>query len=202
MALAGYTVGVKQTSYTLFDSPIGTCAIAWRASGGRCTITHLQLPESTPQETEQRIARQSGGVPGNPPSVIAGVIEKVRKHLGGELQEFREVPLDLSGVGEFDRSVYEAAMRIPPGETRTYGELGKLVSQSFPPLTSNLQLPISRAVGQALARNPIPLIIPCHRVLAANGRLGGFSAPGALHTKTKLLSIEGAKFPTLLGFPS
>jgi methylated-DNA-[protein]-cysteine S-methyltransferase len=77
-----------------------------------------------------------------------------------------------------------------------------LPSRSFQLLTSNLELPVPRAVGQALARNPIPIIIPCHRVLAANGRLGGFSAPGALQTKTKLLAIEGAKFPGVFAFPS
>jgi methylated-DNA-[protein]-cysteine S-methyltransferase len=116
----------------------------------------------------------------------------VRKHLGGELQDFREVPVDLSPAGEFDRLVYQAAMQIPAGETRMYGEIARAIGRPSE----------SRAVGQALARNPIPIIIPCHRVLAANGRLGGFSAPGALQTKTKLLSIEGARFPALLTFPA
>ena len=188
-------------SYCLFDSPIGPCAIAWREAEDGCAVTHLVLPESTPERTEERMARHTGARRAHPPPAIAALVARIRGHLRGELDDLLDVAVDLTSSSEFDRLVYDAARRIPPGETRTYGEIGKLVSLSFQPLTSDIQLPVSRSVGQALARNPIPIIIPCHRVLAANGRLGGFSAPGALRTKTRLLQIEGAKFPELLAFP-
>ena len=193
---------MNRGGYYLFDSAIGCCALGWSESGDGCAVTHLQLPESAPQLTEQRIARNSGARPADPPPGIAAIIEKLRRHLRGELQDFRDVSLDLSGVRPFDRLVYEAARSIPPGETRTYGDIAGVISGSVQSLASSIKLPVSRAVGQALARNPIAIIIPCHRVLAANGRLGGFSAPGALRTKTRLLEIEGARFPGLLAFPS
>ncbi len=139
------------------------------------------------------MARKSGGSRADaPPPAIAEVIEKISRHLRGELQDFRSVPLDLSKVETFDLQVYAAARRIPPGETSTYGELARAVGRPSE----------ARAVGQAMARNPIPLIIPCHRVLPANGRLGGFSAHGERLTKAKLLEIEGAKFPGVFAFPS
>lgn len=190
---------MPSSGYCLFDTPIGACAIAWRQESGSFAVTGLQLPDSSMEATAARIARNSGGQKTAPPPAIAALVGRIQSHLAGNLQDFRDVPVDLTGVGDFDRRVYEAAMRIPPGQTRTYGELANIVTASVQPPTSNLQPPV--AVGQALARNPIPLIIPCHRVLAANGKLGGFSAPGALATKTRLLEIEGAKFPALLAFP-
>jgi O-6-methylguanine DNA methyltransferase len=194
---------MSESAYCLFETPLGMCALAWRETGKGCAVTHVKLPGASPELTEQRIARSSAGrKTDKAPAAIAAVIEKIRKHLGGELQDFRDVPMDLSAVREFERAVYQAAMRIPAGETRTYGEIANLLSDSVERLASNLKLPVPRAVGQALARNPIPIIIPCHRVLAANGRLGGFSAPGALRTKARLLQIEGAKFPALLAFPN
>jgi len=181
--------------------------MAWRESASGCAVSRLQLPESTPALTEQRIARTSGAARCQAlPGAMAAAIETIKRHLGGELQDFREIPLDLTEVPGFDRAVYEAAMGIPAGQTRTYGEIAQLISPavqaSFTSRGRSQQLPIARAVGQALARNPIPILIPCHRVLAANGRLGGFSAPGALLTKTKLLHIEGARFPGVLAFPA
>ncbi len=135
--------------------------------------------------TESRIARNSGARKSSaPPPRIAEVIEKVCRHLQGEIQGFRGITVDLDDAGQFARQVYEAAREIPAGETRTYGELACAVSRAT----------AARAVGQALARNPIGLIIPCHRVLAAAGRLGGFSAHGGRATKARLLAIEGATF--------
>jgi O-6-methylguanine DNA methyltransferase len=186
---------VKQTAYCLFETPLGTCGIGWLETGAprkTLAVACLQLPETTPKATKERIARKSSGSRADaPPPAIAEVIEKICQHLRGELQDFRDVPLHLGEVGAFDRQVYEAALRIPPGETSTYGELARAVGRPTE----------ARAVGQAMARNPIPIIIPCHRVLAANGRLGGFSAHGERLTKAKLLSIERAKFPALLDFP-
>jgi len=186
---------MKRAAYCLFETPLGACGLAWTEAatcGGTLAVSCLQLPEATAKATEQRIARKSGGTRTDAPPAIAEVVQKISKHLRGELQDFLNVPLDLAGVADFVRQVYEAALRIPAGETSTYGELAKALGRPTE----------ARAVGQALARNPIPIIIPCHRVLAAGGRFGGFSAPGALLTKTKLLAIERAKFTGVLPFPA
>ena len=179
---------MMRTAYNLFDTPIGTCGIAWKESSDSGTapaVTLLQLPEATPESTESRIARNSGArAQSPPPPRIAEVIRKVSRHLGGDLQDFREIEIDLDGSGPFARQVYEAARRIPAGRTRTYGELAKEIHRPR----------ASRAVGQALGRNPIPLIIPCHRVLASGGKPGGFSAFGGFATKARMLSIEGTTF--------
>jgi O-6-methylguanine DNA methyltransferase len=189
---------MPRDDYCLFETPLGTCGIAWSETGA---VIRFQLPEASPKVTEARIARSSRGSKAEtPPPAIASLIEKIQAHLAGKIQDFRDVPVDLSKVGEFDRQVYEAARRIPPGETGTYGDLARAVRSVQSP-TSNVGSPDARAVGQAMARNPIPLIIPCHRVLPASGRLGGFSAHGEQVTKARLLKIEGAKFPDLLAFP-
>jgi O-6-methylguanine DNA methyltransferase len=182
---------MRGAAYCVFETAIGPCGIAWRDEAPHA-VTHFQLPEATPAATEERIARRAGGRNSAVPAVVAAVIEKVTKHLRGELQDFSDAPVDLSETGEFDRMVLEAALRIPAGETRTYGDLAKAVGRPTE----------ARAVGQVMARNPIPLIIPCHRVLAAGGGLGGFSAPGARQTKARLLAIEGAKFPAVFDFPA
>ena len=179
---------MRATAYCTFETAIGPCGIAWNdVPAVKC----FQLPEANAQGTEARIARRCGGQKAAaPPPEIAVLIEKISKHLRGELQDFRDAPVDLSDLGEFDKQVLEAALRIPAGQTRTYGELAKDVGRPAE----------ARAVGQVMARKPIPLIIPCHRVLSANGGLGGFSAPGARVTKTRLLTIEGAKFPAVFDF--
>lgn len=172
--------------YCLFETPLGTCGIAWREradSASRPVVTAVQLPEATPGATESRIARKSRtNRPGLPPPEIVAVIERIRRHLGGEVQDFRSVAVDLSEVTPFFRQVYEAAREIPPGQTRTYGEIAKAVGQPN----------AAEEVGQAMARNPAPILIPCHRVAAAGGKPGGFSAYGGRSTKSKLLALEGA----------
>lgn len=177
---------MKPASYCLFETPLGTCGIAWRESansGSQPVVTAVQLPETTPRATESRIARKSGSArPSVPPPRIAAVIEKIRRHFRGELQNFRDVAVDLNNSALFDRQVYDAAREIPPGQTRTYGEIAKAVGQPS----------AAQEVGQAMAKNPAPIIIPCHRVSAAGGKLGGFSAPGGPATKAKLLALEGA----------
>jgi methylated-DNA-[protein]-cysteine S-methyltransferase len=177
------------SGYCVFETAIGTCGIAWNDAPA---VKYFQFPEGAAPATEARIARRCGGAKTDaPPAVIAALIEKVTMHLRGELQDFSDAPVDLSALGEFDRAVMQAALKIPAGETRTYGDLAKAVGRPAE----------ARAVGQVMARNPIPLIVPCHRVVAANGGLGGFSAPGALQTKTRLLAIERAKFPAVFEFP-
>lgn len=177
---------MKPSFYCLFETPLGTCGIAWReldASGSPPVVTAVQLPEATPQATASRLARKSGSArPGAPPPYIAAVIERIRRHLQGEVQDFRDVAVDVDGVDRFARQAYEAAREIPPGQTRTYGEIAKVLGQSA----------TAQEVGQAMSRNPVPIIVPCHRVAAAGGKPGGFSAHGGRATKAKLLALEGA----------
>jgi methylated-DNA-[protein]-cysteine S-methyltransferase len=177
---------MKKTAYCLFETALGACGIAWREpanSGSPSLVIAIQLPEATPQATESRIARKSGANRASvPPPLIAELIKKIRLHLEGETQDFRGVAVDLDGSGPFFRQVYEATREIPPGQTRTYGEIAKAVGQPA----------AAQEVGQAMAKNPVPIIVPCHRVSAAGGKLGGFSAPGGPATKAKLLALEGA----------
>jgi DNA-3-methyladenine glycosylase II len=183
---------MKQTAYCLFETPLGTCGIAWSKpgdSGKPLAVILFQLPEATRKLTEARIVRNSGAhQPSTPPTQIVAIIKRICKHLQGEGQDFRDITLDLGGVGSFAQQVYEAARRIPAGQTVTYGELAKAVNQPS----------AARGVGQALGKNPIPLIIPCHRVLAAGGKPGGFSAHGGQATKVRMLAIEGAAVGPLL----
>ncbi|MBI2425772.1 MAG: methylated-DNA--[protein]-cysteine S-methyltransferase [Candidatus Hydrogenedentes bacterium] len=173
-----------QAEYLLFPTALGRCALAWRLDGtGTPRVTGFQLPESTEAQTEGRIARAAGAMHGEaPPASIQALVAQVQRHLSGEPQDFQQVPLDLDGVAGFARQVYAVAQAIPAGETLTYGEVAAQLGQPG----------AARAVGQALGRNPIALIIPCHRVLAAGGKPGGFSAHGGASTKEKLLAIEGA----------
>lgn len=179
-------VSMTLASYCLFETPLGACGIAWRepaTCGSQPLVTFIQLPEATPQATESRIARKSGSSHSSaPPPYIAEIIEKIRRHLGGEAQDFRGVAVDLNNVASFARQVYEAAREIPSGQTRTYGEIAKVLGQPA----------AAQDVGQALSRNPVPIIIPCHRVAGARGKPGGFSAHGGRATKFKLLALEGA----------
>lgn len=179
---------MKQVAYCLFETPLGSCGIAWSAGVDSClqpAVTFFQLPEATTEMTKSRIARNCGALGAStPPARIAEVIEKVRKHLQSELQDFRDIAVDLDRVDLFGRQVYAATREIPAGQTKTYGELAASLKQPN----------AARAVGQALGRNPIPLIIPCHRVVGAGGRPGGFSAHRGRATKARLLAIEGAVF--------
>jgi len=178
---------VKQAAYCLFETPLGWCGIAWSESrnpDAPYAVTFLQLPEATAELTESRIARNCGAKRTmDIPILIENIRQRVIRHLQGDLQDFRDIPVDLSAVGPFVRRVCEDSREIPVGQTVTYADL----AASFLGRPS-----LARAVGRALGRNPIPLIIPCHRVMAAHGKPGGFSAYGGRATKAKLLAIEGA----------
>jgi O-6-methylguanine DNA methyltransferase len=170
----------KPTFQCEFETPIGNCSIAWRADGAQSAVAGFWLPDVT-----RKVQR---GEPSAPPEEIASIVERVRLHLAGELQDFRDVPVVLDGLQEFARRALEMTREIPAGKTRTYGEIAKALGQPH----------AAQAVGQALGANPIPLIIPCHRVLAAGFKLGGFSAPGGRSTKERLLEIERAQYPRSL----
>ncbi len=169
---------METSGFALFDTPIGACGIAWTAQG----ICGVQLPESDRERGLARLARRFPTLAPADAGEARFAIVRILAHLGGEAVDYCEVKLDFEGVQAFERSVYEAARAIPFGETRTYGGLAAELGEPQ----------AAQAVGQALGRNPWPIIVPCHRITAADGRTGGFSAPGGAATKLKLLEIEGA----------
>jgi methylated-DNA-[protein]-cysteine S-methyltransferase len=165
--------------YALFDTVIGTCAIAWSERG----VTRMQLPDRNRDAGEKRLLKRSPDATpaAEPLPHIARVIAQIQRYAAGEPVEFDDVILDIEGAEPFHRAVYDAARRVKWGETTTYGALGaKAGSQGD-----------AREVGVALSRNPVTLIIPCHRVLAAGNKMGGFSAYGGTVTKERLLALEG-----------
>jgi methylated-DNA-[protein]-cysteine S-methyltransferase len=164
--------------YCLFETALGTVGLAWSERG----LIRLQLPESTRAATERRLRGWSTEMTeAEPAPQIRKAVAAVERYLAGKPVDFTPLTLDLAGVGDFHRKLYEAARRVGWGETTTYGELAKRVGSPG----------AARAVGQAMGRNPIPLIIPCHRVLASGRKIGGFSAFGGAVTKTRLLALEG-----------
>jgi O-6-methylguanine DNA methyltransferase len=178
----------KHVEYIVFQTALGPCGLAWTLAdrASEPAIVSFALPERNANLTESRIAaarRSTAAKSSEPPAQIAGLIDRIIRHLQGDIQDFRDVQVDLEGVDETARLVYQAARAIPAGETKTYGEIAKAIGKPA----------AAQEVGQALGRNPVGLIIPCHRVLAAGGKLGGFSAPGGLDTKIKMLEIERAK---------
>jgi methylated-DNA-[protein]-cysteine S-methyltransferase len=172
-----------RSAFTLFDTPIGRCALVWRGP----FVVGAALPEGSDAEAHQRLARRfPGASEGDPPAFVRAAIEAVRELLSGKPTNLSFIDVDLGGTPEFERRVYAAARAIPPGEVRTYGELARTVGVPG----------AAQAVGRALGRNPVPIIIPCHRILASAGGSGGFSAPGGVSTKLKMLEIERARRST------
>jgi methylated-DNA-[protein]-cysteine S-methyltransferase len=164
-------------AFCMFETAIGTCAIAWRGE----RIVRTLLPD--PQLRERVAALLAGATEARPSAMATQAIERIRALLAGGTVGFADVALDLDDSPAFERSVWQAAAAIPAGETRSYGEIAAAIGQPG----------AARAVGRALGRNPLPIIIPCHRVLASAGRSGGFSAPGGASTKMKMLGIENAR---------
>ncbi|MGB8399080.1 methylated-DNA--[protein]-cysteine S-methyltransferase [Bradyrhizobium sp.] len=165
--------------YAIFDTAIGPCGIVWSERG----ITGVQLPMGSEDKTRRRVRQRDGDVSEAPPTAeVQRAIEGIIALLKGKPNDLAEVVLDLDGVPEFNRGVYDIARTIPPGSTMTYGDIAKKLGG----------VELSRDVGQALGRNPCPIVVPCHRVLAAGGKPGGFSANGGVVTKLKMLAIEGA----------
>jgi methylated-DNA-[protein]-cysteine S-methyltransferase len=165
--------------FAIFDTAIGPCGIVWGARG----ITCVQLPMGSEDKTRKRILQRNGDVTEAPPTTeVQGAIDGILELLAGKPNDLTDVVLDLDGVPEFNRGVYDIARKIPPGKTMTYGDIARKLGG----------VELSRDVGQALGRNPCPIVVPCHRVLAAGGKPGGFSANGGVLTKLKMLAIEGA----------
>jgi methylated-DNA-[protein]-cysteine S-methyltransferase len=165
----------------LFDTAIGACGIAWTQQA----IAAVQLPEATREGTLRRLCRPFGDVPQpERPAFVQQAIQRIQALLEGARDDLLDLPLDFSSVPAFHRRVYDVARAIPPGEVLTYGEVARRIGEPG----------ASRAVGQALGRNPFAPVVPCHRVLAAGGRSGGFSAEGGADTKLRMLEIERARF--------
>ncbi len=168
------------TAYTLFDTPLGRCGIAWTARG----VARVQLPEADEARTRVRLlAGVADAQRGTPTGAVRRAVSLVTAHLAGKRADLGAIVLDMATVPAFHRRVYETARAIPSGDARSYGEIAARVGSPG----------AARAVGQAMRRNPFPIIVPCHRVLAAGGKPGGFSANGGLDTKARLLAIEGVE---------
>lgn len=171
---------MKDLNFTLFGTPIGDCGIVWSDRG----VVGVQLAARSTRATRARVLRRFASARESPPPTqVQAVIDGMVALLAGKAQAFDHVMLDLEGVAQFNRRVYQIARGIPPGATLSYGALAERLGDRT----------LARDVARALSQNPVPIIVPCHRVVAADGKAGGFSAPGGVCTKLRLLSIEGAQ---------
>jgi methylated-DNA-[protein]-cysteine S-methyltransferase len=169
--------------FALFETALGVCGVAWNAAE---RVVGVQLPGADEAASRRRLALRAGAASESPPPpAIAAGVERIRNLLAGGSDDLRSIELDWDGVETFERQVFEATRAVAPGTTTTYGALATALGDPS----------AARAVGRALARNPFPIVVPCHRVLAADGSLHGFSAPGGLATKRRMLAIERAADP-------
>jgi methylated-DNA-[protein]-cysteine S-methyltransferase len=167
--------------YFIFETAGGHCGIAWNDAG----VTRFQLPTRSAEATLRLLRRRAPGAePGDPTPEVAETVAAARRYFAGEETDFSAVRLDLGEQDAFFERIYEAVRRIGWGRTTTYGALAKELGAGPE---------AARDVGQAMARNPVALIIPCHRVLAAGGKVGGFSAPGGSAAKIRMLELEGIR---------
>jgi methylated-DNA-[protein]-cysteine S-methyltransferase len=169
----------RAAHYHVFETAMGFCAIAWSDAG----IARFQLPTKAAEAAERLMRRRAfGAKPAAPPESVAAVVEAAKRYFAGEETDFSQVQLDFAGEDAFFARVYDALRQVGWGRTTTYGALAKEIGAGRE---------AARDVGEAMAKNPAPLIVPCHRVLAAGGRIGGFSAPGGSKTKARMLELEG-----------
>jgi methylated-DNA-[protein]-cysteine S-methyltransferase len=177
---------MTEQTYTLFETTIGTCGIVWTVRG----VCGMQLPEKDAAATRACVQRRHPtAIEAAPPPAIRRAIDGIVALLAGEKRDLGDIAIDDARQSDFNKRVYAIARTIPPGKTMTYGEIAERLGDKT----------LARAVGQAMGENPTPIVMPCHRVLAAGGKTGGFSAPGGVVTKLQLLTIEGAELggPTL-----
>ncbi len=166
--------------HTVFETALGFMGIAWSELG----LTRVHLAQKNRESVERNLLRKIGtGATGSRdmPAWVADLVERIKAYAAGEEIDFSNVPVDLTGVDEFQLAIYDAARKLRFGETTTYGELAKRAGKAGLP----------RETGAALGANPVPLVIPCHRILAAGGKIGGFSAPGGSASKERMLALEG-----------
>jgi methylated-DNA-[protein]-cysteine S-methyltransferase len=170
-----------------FDTVLGTCAVVWSDAG----IRGVQLPEVNAEATLARmLERFPGAQPADPPAAVRDAMARMASCVAGERVDLGDIALDMEALSPFFRRVYDAARAVPAGTTVSYGELAARVGSPGG----------SRAVGQAMGKNPYPIVVPCHRVLAANGKPGGFSAYGGATTKARMLAAEGVRVAAGLDF--
>jgi methylated-DNA-[protein]-cysteine S-methyltransferase len=170
--------------HAVLETVIGFMGIAWSEKG----LIRLCLPQSSRDAVERRLLRHAGVAASPPanigqPQWVVELIASIKAYAAGEDVDFSGVPVDLDGVDDFRLAIYDAARKLGYGETTTYGELAKRAGHAGLP----------RETGAALGANPVPLVIPCHRIMAAGGKIGGFSAPGGSVTKEKMLAMEGVR---------
>lgn len=171
---------MPEQNLAIFDTAIGPCAIVWGERG----LLGVQIPEADSAATRARMLKRFPAAREMKPTPdVEEVIEGMRALLRGERRDLVDVAIDDDGVPEFNKRVYAIVRKLPPGQTLTYGEVAERLGDKS----------LARAVGQAMGENRCPIVMPCHRVLAASGKTGGFSAPGGVVTKLKLLTIEGAQ---------
>ncbi len=170
--------------YCLIATNFGPVGLAWSEIG----LLRLRLPDMDVESTRQRLTTGLEAPEGDPPAWLEATIIGLQRYFIGARVDLSATPLDLMGVPDFPRRLYEEMLRLGWGETVTYGELAERVGAPG----------AAQAVGRAMGHNPIPVIVPCHRVLASGNRMGGFSAPGGTRTKLRLLDMEGV----MLGAPA
>ncbi|MBI1203104.1 MAG: methylated-DNA--[protein]-cysteine S-methyltransferase [Rhodopseudomonas sp.] len=179
---------MTEQNFTVFDTAIGPCGIAWNERG----LIGVQMPEGDEHATRARLRQRFPAAHEASPSPFArAAIDGIKALLAGERRDLIDIAIDNSETPDFNARVYKIVRQIPPGQTLTYGEVAEKLGDKS----------LARAVGVAMGQNPCPIVMPCHRVLAASGKSGGFSAPGGVATKLTLLTIEGAQpgGPTLFG---
>ncbi|UVK41098.1 methylated-DNA--[protein]-cysteine S-methyltransferase [Mesorhizobium sp. AR10] len=173
---------IATTGHAVFETALGFMGIAWSEAG----LNRLCLPQHNRDAVERRLLRHAGIAEQaaiSEPQWVVDLIASIKAYAAGEDIDFSGVPVDLAGVDDFRLAIYDAARKLSYGETTTYGELAKRAGHAGLP----------RETGAALGANPVPLVIPCHRILAAGGKIGGFSAPGGSATKEKMLAMEGVR---------
>lgn len=176
------TVTRHKPGHAVFETALGFMAVAWSEAG----LTRLCLPQKSRESVERRLLRLDGVAPAGKadrPDWVERLIAAIRVYAEGEEVDFSAVPVDLAGIDDFRLAIYDQARKLAFGETTTYGELAKRAGHAG----------LARETGAALGANPVPLVIPCHRILAAGGRIGGFSAPGGSATKERMLGLEGVR---------
>lgn len=170
---------MSEIAFTLFDTAIGRCGVAWGEAG----IVSVRLPDASDEKARTRFEQRFPGIAESEPTpAISAAVARIQALLTGAKDDLADIVLDMGSLSDFQRAVYAIGRTIPPGQTLTYGEVARRLGDPT----------ASRAVGEAMGKNPFPIIMPCHRVQGADGKLGGFSAPGGGVTKLKLLEIEGA----------
>lgn len=185
---AGLALRTQQTFIEAFDTELNWMAIAWHSNAlqgiafGHRARRQAELAVARPLRLSHHFGRFVGdNQSNNPPIWVGELTDDLRRFAAGEPVDFSDVPLDVDHLTPFARSVVAACRRIPWGQVRTYGELATICGAPG----------AARAVGSVMAKNRFPLVVPCHRVLAAGGALGGYSAPDGLRMKRRLLAMEG-----------